>query len=546
VTFTNKAANEMRERLTRLMATPDSSPPDGPGARDLVVGTFHSICSRVLRREAARDALGIDHNFSIYDDDDQMKLVKQILEELNLDPKQFSPRMIHGHISNAKNDLLGPLQFQEHANRYTEEIAARVYKRYDQVLRERNAVDFDDLILLTHQLWRRTPDVLAKYQRRYRYIHVDEFQDTNKAQYELVRLLALGTPETPSHRNICVVGDDDQCLVEGTLITMADGAERPIEQVASGYMVRSAYGSGTFGAARVLSATRRERGDGVAITLRSGHTLVSTPEHTHFAGYRLGVAPQLHVTHLMRTRGGGFRSGTSQTPTRGQEKPVVGFMPRAEAESLSLRRLLAPVGLSIEQPQVLPRSHDSNWRHLIITLCADRRANTPLHHISLVGNDTPTREALESIGLSVRTARAGANRWRFEAASASMAALLATAARISEVVAIKTLFTARLGQSAEPGATTSLPFTPALAVRHGMVMFDAQGGYDLVTKVERVTLEAPVYDLDIEATHNFIANGIITHNSIYGWRNAIPEVVRDFQRDFPGARTVLLEQNYRS
>jgi DNA helicase-2/ATP-dependent DNA helicase PcrA len=120
--------------------------------------------------------------------------------------------MIHGIISNAKNDLLGPLQFQEHANRYTEEIAARVYKRYDQALRERNAVDFDDLIMLTHLLWRRNPEVLKTYQRRYRYIHVDEFQDTNKAQYELVRLLALGTPETPSHRNICVVGDDDQSI----------------------------------------------------------------------------------------------------------------------------------------------------------------------------------------------------------------------------------------------------------------------------------------------------------------------------------------------
>lgn len=212
VTFTNKAAKEMQERLSKLMANPDGSLSDGPNARDLVVGTFHSICSRVLRREAQQDALGIDRNFSIYDDDDQMKLVKQILDEMNLDTKQFSPRMIHGIISNAKNDLMGPLQFQEHANRYTEEIAARVYKRYDQVLRERNAVDFDDLIMLTHHLWRRNPDVLKTYQRRYRYIHVDEFQDTNKAQYELVRLLALGTPETPSHRNICVVGDDDQSI----------------------------------------------------------------------------------------------------------------------------------------------------------------------------------------------------------------------------------------------------------------------------------------------------------------------------------------------
>ena len=203
VTFTNKAAKEMQERLSKLI---------GEEARDLAVGTFHAICSRVLRREASRDALGIDGSFSIYDDDDQMKLIGQILDEMNLDKKQFNPRMIHGHISRAKNELMGPLQFAEHVNRYSEEIAARVFKRYEQVLRERNAVDFDDLILLTHQLWRRNPEILKAYQRRYRYIHVDEFQDTNKAQYELARLLAGGTPETPGQENICVVGDDDQSI----------------------------------------------------------------------------------------------------------------------------------------------------------------------------------------------------------------------------------------------------------------------------------------------------------------------------------------------
>lgn len=203
VTFTNKAAKEMQERLSALI---------GPQSRDLVVGTFHAICSRILRREASRDALGIDGSFSIYDDDDQMKLIGQILDEMNIDKKQFNPRMIHGHISRAKNDLMGPLQFAERVNRYSEEIAARVFKRYEQALRERDAVDFDDLILLTYQLWRRNPEVLKAYQRRYRYLHVDEFQDTNKAQYELVRLLAGGSPEAPGHENICVVGDDDQSI----------------------------------------------------------------------------------------------------------------------------------------------------------------------------------------------------------------------------------------------------------------------------------------------------------------------------------------------
>ncbi|HEY7985213.1 MAG TPA: UvrD-helicase domain-containing protein, partial [Ktedonobacterales bacterium] len=203
VTFTNKAANEMKERLTALIGAP---------GRDLAVGTFHSICSRVLRREAEGAGLGLDSHFSIYDDDDQLGLVRQVLNAMNLDPKQFNPRAIHSIISRAKNDLLAPAQFAERVNKYFEEVAARVYARYEETLRQNNAADFDDLILLTYQLWRRNPDVLRAYQRRYQYVHVDEFQDTNKAQYELVRLLAGGTPDTPGHGNLCSVADDDQSI----------------------------------------------------------------------------------------------------------------------------------------------------------------------------------------------------------------------------------------------------------------------------------------------------------------------------------------------
>ena len=601
VTFTNKAAHEMKDRLAKLI---------GSDARDLVVGTFHSICARVLRREATRDLLGLDGNFSIYDDDDQMKLVATVLDEMNFDRKQFNPRAIHGYISRAKNDLLSPVQYAEQVNRYMEEIAARVYKRYNELLRERDAVDFDDLILLTYQLWLRHPDILRQYQRRYRYIHVDEFQDTNKAQYELVRLLAGGTPETPGHQNICAVGDDDQCLIAGTLITLVDGSQKPIEQIQPGDLVRSAYGSGDFRPARVLNAARRERaGNGVAITLRSGRQLISTPEHTHFAGYRLGATPQLYFTYLMYKHGVGYRLGTSQVYTKGQVKPVVGFMQRARHEHadgvwiisthenenearleeyiLSLRyniptlpfvarkgnsvnglvhdagyihrvfaafdtmangrRLLEDIGLSVESPHFRPRSRNSNRHHIVVTLCGDRRGATPMHRISIVGNDPQAKSALESLGLSIRTAKSESASWRYETVNKQMGTLLATAERIQHILDANIVFTARLGKdSSDITEGKSLPFTLAAAVRPGMVMFDGEGGYDVVERVEVVPLDAPVYDLDIEATHNFIANGIVTHNSIYKWRGAIPQVVRDFQTDFPTTKVVLLEQNYRS
>ncbi len=203
VTFTNKAAAEMKERLEKLI---------GSSARDVAVGTFHAICARVLRREVERSDFGLNRYFVIYDDDDQIALVKRILLDMQFDPKQFNPRMIHSIISRAKNELLSPAEFAKSVNRYPEEIAARVFARYDDELRSSNAVDFDDLILLTWRLWDRNPDILSDYQRRYRYIHVDEFQDTNPAQYELVRLLAGGTAETPGHTNICAVGDDDQSI----------------------------------------------------------------------------------------------------------------------------------------------------------------------------------------------------------------------------------------------------------------------------------------------------------------------------------------------
>ncbi|WIG61989.1 MAG: ATP-dependent DNA helicase UvrD/PcrA [Ktedonobacterales bacterium] len=203
VTFTNKAAREMKERLEHLV---------GSSARDLAVGTFHSICSRILRREAARAGLGLGDNFTIYDDDEQTALTKQVLREMDLDEKQFRPSTIHAIISRAKNDLLSPAQFAASVNKYFEEVAARVYKRYEELLRANNAADFDDLILLTYQLWKDNPDVLRQYQSRYQYIHVDEFQDTNKAQYELVRLLGAGTPEQRGQMNVCAVADDDQSI----------------------------------------------------------------------------------------------------------------------------------------------------------------------------------------------------------------------------------------------------------------------------------------------------------------------------------------------
>jgi DNA helicase-2/ATP-dependent DNA helicase PcrA len=195
VTFTNKAAREMRARLEEML-TPNQ-------VNSLSVGTFHALCARWLRREV--EVMGqYDHNFVIYDTNDQEAVVKRALRDLELDEKQWKPRPIHYAISRAKNELISPEKFRTRT--YQDEIIARVYERYQQVLVENNALDFDDLLLVTHQLFRRHESVLEKYQQQYLHVLVDEFQDTNMVQYELTKMLAGG------HGNIFVVGDLDQSI----------------------------------------------------------------------------------------------------------------------------------------------------------------------------------------------------------------------------------------------------------------------------------------------------------------------------------------------
>src|SRR3984893_9686284 len=206
VTFTNKAAREMRERLEKLVGINES--------KEMNIGTFHAICARILRIEADHLApLGLNRSFVIFDTDDQATLIKRAIKELNLDEKQYRPVTIQGLISRAKNDLQVPEQMAELATKYLEEVAARVYKQYQRLLRANNGVDFDDLLMLTEQLWRRESDVLRKYQQKWHYIHVDEFQDCNLPQYKLIRLLGYGTDDRHEGLgNVCVVGDDDQMI----------------------------------------------------------------------------------------------------------------------------------------------------------------------------------------------------------------------------------------------------------------------------------------------------------------------------------------------
>ena len=283
ITFTNKAAQEMRERVEALV---------GRRARAMWVMTFHSACARMLRADA--EQLGYTRGFTIYDEQDSLRLVKNCIEELDIDPKRFAPRGIRRQISDAKNALLDAEAYRLKVASFFEQTAADVYDLYEPRLHAANAMDFDDLLFRCVNLFELFPEVRDRYRRAFRHVLVDEYQDTNRAQYRWLQLLC------EEHRNLCVVGDDDQCLVEGTLVTMADGSTKPIEEVRAGTMVLSSYGSGDLRPARVIahapvarqpreSRSRRGRAGGWSCT----------PEHMHFAGYHREPTPQLYMTYLM-------------------------------------------------------------------------------------------------------------------------------------------------------------------------------------------------------------------------------------------------------
>lgn len=223
VTFTNKAAKEMQERISKLLAASGHSN-NGSALRVPWMGTFHRTCIMLLRRELTPKpdfslktdepvTLPVDDifttytpNFTIYDEDDTLVVIKRAMNELGVDTKKFNPRAVKSFISGAKNELLTPAGYEPFAQGYFAEHVAKIYRRYQALLRDANAMDFDDIIMNTVLLLQKNPEILAKYQQQFRYIMVDEYQDTNHAQYKLIQLLA------ESHHNLCVVGDDAQAI----------------------------------------------------------------------------------------------------------------------------------------------------------------------------------------------------------------------------------------------------------------------------------------------------------------------------------------------
>lgn len=597
VTFTNKAAREMRERLGNLVGEDK--------LRDLAIGTFHAICARFLRRDG--ETVGLAPGFVIFDTDDQSKLVQEIIRDLNINDKVYRPGQVLAAISKAKNELVGPDQYVPAT--YWHEAIGRIYKRYQAKLLDNNAVDFDDLLVYTVQLLRDHPDILARYQRRYAYVHVDEFQDTNMAQYLIVKLLA------GKYRNIFCVGDEDQCLPPGTQIETPAGP-RPIEAIRDNDPVTAAAGRGRTTTLAVQTAhAQHYNGKLVTIQTERGHTLRATPNHVLFA--RLGLREDIHYVYLMYRRDRGYRIGIVQGSRTdgGHNQPFNGLMVRGNQEKADklwvlrvcfsraeanyyeqyyaftygipttvftttgrkmqmsedmVARLFETIDTSkralelMQDLRLFPEFPHYRPKGIAGTRLPDRIAvnlrmfgdtrytnSSPwnAHRVSLNTTDRSLEADLLAQGYNTRPGRR--QTWRIEKSNPDyvQADALARelAARGGNLELARSAFLTNAKTAS--GIALSYDLQPAGHIHPTMILPVSEDGKVIDDTVREVTwqdYDGPVHDLDVPHVHNYIANGIVVHNSIYAWRGADYRNVTRFREDFPDARIFLLEQNYRS
>jgi DNA helicase-2/ATP-dependent DNA helicase PcrA len=591
LTFTNKAAEEMRSRIEKLL---------GASSREVWVSTFHFACVRMLRHHI--ENLGRHtRSFIILDTADQSSLIKECLRELNISPDRYAPQAIAGRISRLKNgQLMTAEQFTQGGaqNFGFEEAVRRVYQLYQKKLVEQNALDFDDLLMQTVQIFEEVPEVLRYYQQKFRYILVDEYQDTNHAQYRIIRLLAA------EHRNLCVVGDDDQCLPPGTMIQTPMGP-KAVERLRDGEQVISATGWGTSGVMTVDKvAMRPYKGPLVHIYFEGGEEVRATPNHLCFA--RLRPDPSLHYVYLMWKQGVGYRIGVTrglrsskggdilsglQVRTNQEVADAVWILRscRSSAEArfyehfLSVRygiptmvffvrgrrmditqawidrlyadidsesaaaRLMSDLQLDPRSPQHRPGAvtrGDIARRYVLFTMFGDTRPHTLRpwheHRIQLVTSD-PALRAAAAPRFPVRNGTKGT--WRIETSRKSYEEGLALVRDICGLGGLDVVPRARLTRS------KAFLFMPASHIHPGMIVpvFEGERIVErLVTAVDWEDYEGTVYDLSVPNTRNYIANGLVVHNSIYAWRGADISNILSFERDYPDCAVVKLEENYRS
>ncbi|HZT67299.1 MAG TPA: UvrD-helicase domain-containing protein [Acidimicrobiales bacterium] len=554
ITFTNKAADEMRRRVAGLV---------GPVAERMWVSTFHSACVRILRREASR--LGYKSSFTIYDQADAVRLTGYVIRDLNIDSKRFPPRSVHGVISQAKNELVDFEHYREQARTIFDRKVADVYAEYQKRLLAASAMDFDDLLMVTVNLMQAFPDVLERYRHRFEHLLVDEYQDTNRAQNELVITLA------EAHRNLCVVGDSDQCLPPGTLVSTPAGP-KPIEELTEGDRVTGTGGRGVAVAGEITHV-KRGHWQGRMYTVRAGgRTLRGTPHHILLA--KPDLPPGGHLVYLMYRADRGYRVGQAKSVRQdGQGRPDSGLRVRANQEHADKMWILrscadraeasyweawfsATYGLPTAcfHGQGRDLAMDERWLARLFDELDTRTAAKALMldldlHPAFPHLRPQNGRRRQSINLTMfghlRYGDVGDHRVqssRFETARESYPEAVELARAVADAGGMEIHRRAAIGGQI-------YDFMPLAHLHPGMTVLVEEGGHFVeatVDSAESDFYDGPVYDLEVTPTHTYGAGGILVHNSIYRFRSADIRNILEFERAFPDATVIVLEQNYRS
>jgi DNA helicase-2/ATP-dependent DNA helicase PcrA len=584
VTFTNKAAGEMKSRVMDLV---------GPQADQLWVSTFHSAGVRILR--VYGEFVGLKSGFVIYDDSDQLDVIKTILESIP-GANDTNPRYLRSVIDRAKSNLWTPEDLAREGEDWMagmpRELAVEGFKRYQGAMRRANAIDFGDLLVLVVQLFQDHPEVLDKVQQRAVFIHVDEYQDTNKAQYEFARLLS------EKYRNLLVVGDPDQCLPAGTRILTPRGCV-PIENICEGDEVLGTGAAGKPVASRVTHVKHGHYTGRMVTVCAASRVLRGTPHHIVPA--RMVLERDLHYVYLMYRADRGYRVGLTKS-VRSNDTGFEDFgfrvrmnqehadklwilrvcASRAEAAyweayfaakynlptqlfhgvgrglamddawlerlfneldtTSAAQRLMRDRELHPEFPHYRPQNGSRRQSLNLIMFQDFRNGPVGYHRIQWSSNREDTAKKLLDAGFPVRGNGHGRSGYRIEMSRRDYPEALELARQIAQMGGMEIQRRAQIdGQM--------YAFTPLSHLLPGMNVLIEQAGTLEEARVDSVDFDEsdePVFDLEVAPTHTYIAEGMLVHNSIYRFRGADIQNILDFQHDYRDAVIYRLEENYRS
>lgn len=588
ITFTNKAAKEMKDRVRALI---------GECAENMWISTFHSTCVKILRREI--DKIGYKSSFTIYDSSDQKTLVKECMKTVNINDKDISEQEIISKIGKAKDRMQTARSFKlENESNFRENKIADVYEMYQKRLKENNALDFDDLIFKTVELFKSNPETLEFYQRKFKYIMVDEYQDTNGAQYELVKLLAS------KYKNICVVGDDDQCLVEGTMVS-TENKDVEIEKLMKEDLVRVASGNGETSLLKISDINKKKYcGKIVKITTKNNRVIKATPNHISFG--KIALEEDKYYVYLMYKSGFGYRIGQTSSVRSRDDRDASGLAIRLngeQADKMWIIKVCDTKGdatyyeqyysvkygiptvvfnsrgrnITISQEQIEKMFKEIDTINAAEKLMEDeflyneyphhlsnavirgdsirKRVNLSFfggkksvqrgiysHRIGLNSSGDDSKNKFIEAGFNVRDGQR--NTYRVETERALYDEAEEFARKLSMVEE-----NFEIVKKAKLSNDKSFMFMPIGSFKPGMsiaIQDNEKIEEDIVISVELEDYDGYVYDLNIDNARNYIANGIVVHNCIYQWRGADIKNILDFEKDYPDAKVIKLEQNYRS